>query len=228
MRCADLGDAGSLCAQPCNLKKKCDRDFVCGAPFFREDEDVCLPRPDLPVVVDGVTLFDARGVPNLKGSPLKPLAIRGFRAPYLGVNDAMVQALLERGYRYDTSYAASPGPPRTLALRRGGPQLLELGLAAWPGARTIPMDYNYLLLKVSGERMAADYRASLVAAYQGGKLPFNIGHHFARWEGGAYQRALEDTVRFAAADCPDELGKPQCPGAVIASFREVADAVLAK
>jgi peptidoglycan/xylan/chitin deacetylase (PgdA/CDA1 family) len=229
MRCADLGDAGKLCAPPCNLKKKCGAGFACGAPFFREDEDVCLPPPDFPVIVEGEELFDAKGNPRVKGTRirLQPLAIRGFRAPYLGVNDALVEALIERGYRYDTSFAAAPGPPRTVALHRGGPQLLELGLAAWPGVRAIPMDYNYMQLKVSGERMTADYRSSLVASYEAGKLPFNIGHHFAQWEGGAYNRALEDAVRFAVAECPteDEEKKKRCPGAVVASFREVADAV---
>lgn len=228
MRCADLGDAGRLCAPACNLKKKCSEGSVCGAPFFRQDEDVCLPPPDLPVVVDGATLFDGRGAPRLRGTSLRPLTIRGFRAPFLGVNDALIEALLERGYRYDTSLAASPGPPRTLAMRRNGPTLLELGLTAWPGARAIPMDYNYMQLKVTGERVAADYRASLIAAYQADKVPFHIGHHFAQWEGGAYHRALEDAVRFAVAECPD-LGaagseKKQCPGAVVASFREVAEA----
>ncbi len=240
MRCADLGDAGRLCAPPCNLKKKCGTGFVCGAPFFREDEDVCLPPPDFPVVVDGETLFDAKGNPYVQmrgaqkagapqGGRLKPMLIRGFRAPFLGVNDALVQALLERGYRYDTSFAAAPGPPRAIAVRRDGPRLLELGLAAWPGARAIPMDYNYMQLKVSGERMAEDYRASLVASYEAGKLPFNIGHHFAQWEGGAYGRALEDAVRFAIAECPEPAGeappRKRCPGARVASFREVADAL---
>lgn len=239
MRCADLGDAGRLCAPPCNLKKKCGTGFVCGAPFFREDEDVCLPPPDFPVVVDGETLFDAKGNPRVrkvadgttgarKPGRLVPMAIRGFRAPFLGVNDALIQALIERGYRYDTSFAAAPGPPRTLAVRRGGPRLLELGLAAWPGARTIPMDYNYMQLKVSGERMSADYRASLIASFEAGKLPFNIGHHFAQWEGGAYGRALEDAVRFAVAECPEDgapAPKKRCPGAVVASFRDVVDAL---
>ncbi len=225
MRCADLGDAGRLCAPPCNLRKKCGSGSVCGSPFFREDEDVCLPPPDLPVVVDGVTLFDARGTPHLHGTGLEPLAIRGFRAPFLGANDALVAALLERGYRYDTSFAAAPGPPRTLATRRNGPALTELGLAVWPGALTIPMDYNYMQLKASGERMQADYRASLVASFQAGKVPFNIGHHFAQWEGGAYARALEDAVRYAAAECPDDAGEKRCPGAVVASFREVESAL---
>jgi hypothetical protein len=222
--CADLGDAGRLCAPACNLKKRCPEGFVCGAPFFREDEDVCLPPPDFPVVHGGETLFDGRGAPRVGRTSLKPLPARGFRAPFLGANDAMVQVLMERGYRYDTSLGAPPGPPRVLTVRRGGPELLELGLVAWPGVRAIPMDYNYLQLKVDGSRMVEDYKSAVLQAFAAG-VPFNIGHHFARWEGGAYQRALEDTVRFTAAGCPGDDGRARCPGAVVASFAEVVAAL---
>jgi hypothetical protein len=145
----------------------------------------------------------------------------GYRAPYLATNDALFEVLLERGYLYDTSLAAAPGPPRRASLRRGGPSIVEIGLAAWPGARAIPMDYNYLLLKVPGRRMAQDYASSLVQAFEAG-APFNVGHHFARWEGGAYQRALEETVRFAAKGCPDGAGSLRCPGAQLGTFAELA------
>jgi peptidoglycan/xylan/chitin deacetylase (PgdA/CDA1 family) len=206
-RCADLGDAGRLCAPSCNLKTPCPEKLVCGAPMFREDRDLCLPPPD----------------PLPDGVRLRPRRVVGFRAPYLGANDAMIEALAARGYRYDTSLATSPRMPREVAVARSGPYLLELGLAAWPGVRAVPMDYDYLQLRASGERMAEDYRRGLLAAFSAG-VPFNVGHHFATWEGGAYARALADTVRFAAAGCPDPGGVARCPGAVLASFREVADA----
>jgi hypothetical protein len=207
-RCADLGDAGRLCAPPCNLKRRCAEGLVCGAPMFRGDEDICLPVPEAPP----------------RGVLLRPRRPTGFRAPYLGTNDAMIEALIERGYRYDTSLASPPGLPRDVAVSRSGPTLLELGLAAWPGVKAVPMDYNYMQLKVSGERMRADYRSALLQAFAAG-VPFNVGHHFARWEGGAYEQALADTVRWAAAGCPDEGGTSRCPGAVLASFREVAAAI---
>ncbi len=208
-RCADLGDAGRLCAPACNLRQKCPQGLVCGAPFFRDDEDLCLPVPE----------------PPPRGVVLRPLRPIGFRAPYLGTNDAMLEALISRGYRYDTSLASTPGMPRDVAVSRGGARLLELGLAAWPGVRAVPMDYNYMQLKVPGDRMREDYQGALVQAFAAGRVPFNVGHHFARWEGGAYVKALEDTVRFAAAGCPDGAGVPRCPGAVLASFREVAAAI---
>lgn len=221
--CLTLEGETSLCTQACNLKQKCPQGSACGAPMFREDTDVCLPLPVFPVEHAGQTLFDAKGAPNLKNKALVPYAIRGFRAPYLAANDAMYEALAARGYQYDTSQSASPSPPFRFQPRTERRTILELALMVHDGVSALPMDYNYAKLKVSGARMQADYERAILASYGMGKLPFNIGHHFAEWEGGAYIDALERSVEMVQTGCPDATGEARCPGGEVVSFRELAN-----
>ncbi|HTJ81104.1 MAG TPA: hypothetical protein VL400_05250 [Polyangiaceae bacterium] len=224
--CIEITPETKLCSAACNLSAKCPKGTACGAPMFRDDTDVCLPPPRFPLVVDGVTMFDARGEPNPKHPRLRPYPIVGFRAPYLASNDAMYESLLGHGYLFDTSQAVTPAPPYWFSSASpssaGSRRLLELALMPWPGARAVPMDYNYRLDKAPGSRMEADYRAGLVAAYDAGHWPWNIGHHFATWEDGEYLDVLERTVDFALSGCPDDAGKARCPDAVVLSSRELA------
>ncbi len=172
---------------------------------------------------DGETLFDAKGNANPKSKRLVPYRIFGFRAPYLGVNDALYQALIRRGYVYDTSQAQSPPePPYFLA--SGDRKILQLALMPHPGALAIPMDYNYRLEKGSPERMRDDYRAALEASYKAGRRPWNIGHHFASWGDGTYLPVLEETIEHALSGCPVG-GEKRCPETRVVSFRELATVV---
>lgn len=220
--CLALTEQVRVCSQACNLKLKCPSGTACGAPMFRQDTDVCVPVPRFPIELDGKQLFNERGEPNRKHPRLVPYAVIGYRAPYLAANDALYEALAERGYVYDTSQSASPGPPFYFVPRESPRKVLELALMLHPGAAAIPMDYNYAQLQIPGARMQADYRAALLGSYAMGRWPWNVGHHFAMWEDGAYLEVLESTVDFVLAGCPDEAGKPRCEGGEVVSFRELA------
>jgi peptidoglycan/xylan/chitin deacetylase (PgdA/CDA1 family) len=220
-QCARIDATLSVCTEPCNLRRRCPEGTACGAPAFREDTDVCLPVPTHPIELDGRPLFDARGQPNPKHPRLRRYRIRGHRAPYLGANDAMVEALIERGYTYDTSLGAGPGVPFRVGPAEGG-RLLEFALMPWPGAKAIPMDYNYRRVDDAAEHMRADYRAGLVQSYERGRWPWNVGHHFATWEDGAFLGVLEDTIAFASSGCPDERGAKRCAEVDLPSFAELA------
>ena len=78
-----------------------------------------------------------------------------------------------------------------------------------------------------GERMVADYQSSLLTAYASKRrYPWNVGHHFAQWHGGAYWRALQTTITFAAKGCPDARGALGCRRVAFPSFRKLARRVV--
>jgi peptidoglycan/xylan/chitin deacetylase (PgdA/CDA1 family) len=221
-RCAQLTPEVGLCTQPCNLKSKCPSGTACGAPMFRQDTDLCIPLPKLPLVVDGKQMFDARGEPNLKHPKLARYVIKGFRAPYLAANNALYDALSELGYQYDTSQSAGPGPPFLVKPAEAKNKILELALILYPGAAAIPMDYNYAKLEASPETMTRDYRAAILGSIERGNQPWNVGHHFAMWNDGAYLTVLQETVDWVLGGCVDDAGKQRCSGAEVMSFRELA------
>ncbi len=223
--CAALTETTSVCSAPCNLHQKCPKGTACGAPMFRKDTDLCIVVPKFPVELDGKRLFDARGEPNLKHPRLVRYRIEGFRAPYLAANDALYDALSERGYRYDTSQSAGPGLPTLITPANEKKRILELPLVLHPGAAVLPMDYNYADRKVSPERMEADYRAAIAASINRGNEPWNVGHHFALWNEGAYFDVLLRTVEHVLDGCKVD-GKATCPGARVLSFRELANELL--
>jgi hypothetical protein len=224
-RCVFPTASQGICSEPCNLKQKCQPGFACGAPMFRSDTDLCLPVPTFPVELDGQTLFDAKGEPNFKHPRLKPYKIVGFRAPYLGANNELYEALFERSYQYDTSQSASPGPPFAFRDQARTKSVLEFPLTVHPGVLTIPMDYNYAQLEATPERMFKDYKAGIAGAIAGKRVPFNIGHHFAMWSEGGYLKVLEDTVEYVLAGC-NAGADAQCPKAEVVSFRELAGSLL--
>jgi len=221
-RCLALTARTMMCAQACNSKLRCPQGLACGAPMFRDDTDVCLPPPVFPVEHEGKLLFNATGEPNLKHPRLKRYRIQGFRAPYLGANDALYEALAERGYVYDTSQSGSPGPPFYLLPRGSEKRVLEFALMLHPGALAIPMDYSYARVKAPRERMASDYENGILGSYAMGRIPWNVGHHFALWEDGAYLETLETAVDSVLGGCPDAAGNKRCEGGEVVSFRELA------
>ena len=227
-QCAALTEAVRLCTQPCNAKSKCPSGTACGAPMFREDTDVCVPLPKLPLVVGEKVMFDARGEPNLKHPSLKPYLIKGFRAPYLAANNALYDALAERGYQYDTSQSAGPGPPFFVKPSEGKAKILELALILYPGAAAIPMDYNYAKLEASRETMTRDYRAAILGSVAHGNQPWNVGHHFAMWNDGAYLGVLQETVDWVLGGCLDDAGTARCRDAELKSFRELTASITGK
>lgn len=226
--CLRVSPRVRVCTQPCNHGRPCPSGTACGAPTFTKTTDVCVPLPALPIEHQGAVLFDAKGEPNRAHPALKPRRLEGFRAPFLGHGDALLEALAARGYRYDASFAVLPGPPVEAVLPENGRsrevRLLELGLARWEGTRTLPMDFNYHALGEGPARMRADYRKSVLAAHAA-HVPWNVGHHFAALSGGAYFEVLADTVRWVARGCPesDAEGAPKgCHGAELVTLAEVA------
>ncbi len=232
-RCLTVTERAHFCTQPCNRRRPCPAGTACGTPAFVDDTDVCVPVPSFPVSFGGQELFDARGEPNLAHPELEPYRIVGFRAPFLGYDDGTTEALLARHYRYDASQVAEPGPPLRIALEGERRTLLGFPLMQQRGAWTIPMDYNYRQIGATGARMASDYRMSLLAAYRDpARPPWSVGHHFADWQGGAYYRALADTLRWAAAGCPADganaagsSAPPPCPDVAFPSYRDLAKIV---
>lgn len=214
----------SFCTKPCNSRKLCPSGMACGAPTWQDDTDVCVPLPELPVVYQGATLFDADGVANLDHPALKPYKIVGFRAPELGHNAALFDVLTELEYTYDTSQIRSMGPPqRTKYDGRTWAKLYQFPLMKGPGSLTVPMDYNYYVNQGSGDRMLSDYKKTIVDNYVNrDKQPWNIGHHFSLWNQGAYWTAMKGAFTFAAQGCPGSGGVKQCPNVEFPTFRRLA------
>jgi len=220
--CLDMAPGQGICSAACNKNRPCGNGTVCGASDWNESLDRCIPVPEFPVVHKGEVLFDANGAPNLSSSQLEPYQIVGFRAPQLGHNQALFEILEELGYRYDTSKILRPGPPTRVSEGRSFPSIYEFALMKHEGAKTIPMDYNYKVNDGSGERMTEDYKSSVRAAYADGRQPWNVGHHFSLWLGGAYWQAMKDTFVYAAKGCP-ENGELKCPNVEFPTFVELAD-----
>jgi len=145
----------------------------------------------------------------------EPLAISeqdlvGFRAPLLGANDALDQALANRHYRYDASHVSDDG---------NWPKKNRYGLWEFPLATiilpnnhqtTISMDYSIFMLQSDGqntlEHNNADwqqshddllqaYRNYFYARYYGNRAPVFIGHHFSKWNDGLYWEVMKDFAR---------------------------------
>jgi hypothetical protein len=220
--CMAVSETQRFCTQSCNSRLACPTGMACGQPQWNDSKDVCIPLPEFPVVYNGETLFDAQGNANVASSYLKPYEIVGFRAPQLGHNAALFDVMAELGYKYDTSQIRPFGPPAKIRYKSRSWDMMELALMKMPGSATVPMDYNYLANMVPGDRMASDYKASVVRAYASGRMPWNIGHHFALWDGGRYWSAMKGAFEFAAQGCPaDGSGIKQCEHVDFPSFREL-------
>ncbi|MEM9695861.1 MAG: hypothetical protein AAGA56_25180, partial [Myxococcota bacterium] len=222
-RCVPLSSSFSVCTTGCNAKRLCPGATVCGTPTFREDEDVCLPLPQYPVVHEGKLLFDVTGKP---GKALRPYRIIGFRAPFLAGNSGLVHALLKRRYLYDASQVSPPGNPLRLSVAGlTGRAMLGFALMQHRGTRTIPMDYNYYRAGVGEKQMVADYQRSIVRTAQSrGRHPWGVGHHFSLWRDGAYWRALQTALSYLGKGCP-EGGQRLCQDATLLSYRELTSVV---
>ncbi|MBT8492532.1 MAG: polysaccharide deacetylase family protein [Deltaproteobacteria bacterium] len=222
-RCMAVAAEQSFCTTGCNKNLPCANGTVCGASNWNEGQDVCYPAPQFPVLHNGEVLFDEDGNPNLSSSQLEPYPIIGFRAPQLGHDTALFTVLDEFGYRYDTTKILRPGPPGRVRHRgQTFAGIYEFALMKHQGSRTIPMDYNYKVNDADGVRMTDDYKRSVRSAYAMGRQPWNIGHHFSLWRGGAYWRAMKDTFRYAAEGCP-ENGVETCENVAFPTFVELTD-----
>lgn len=184
-------------------------------------------KPTYPIEYKGEVLFDDEGRPNLDHPDLVPYRTVGFRAPELGYNSALYRVLERMGYVYDTSkihIIGRKGKSHYARVTQAGSthDLWLFPLVRYrPEMSTVPMDYNYLANKIGGDVMEADYRRAILRAAANGE-PWNIGHHFSLWKGGAYWKAMKKALEFAAEGCPDETGKARC-NVEFRTFGQVAE-----
>ncbi|MBC7370131.1 MAG: hypothetical protein H7326_01110 [Bdellovibrionaceae bacterium] len=128
--------------------------------------------------------------------------IVGFRAPLLGRNASMYQTLNDFHYSYDTSQTAATNYWPQIKNTVWNFPLADLRIAG-SGKRTLSMDYNFYFTQSKGlpdpknyktykTEMMNTYRNYFKGNYYGNRAPLNIGHHFSKWNDGAYWDALKD------------------------------------
>jgi hypothetical protein len=117
-----------------------------------------------------------------------------------------MKAARQLGFRYDTSGVNNQVWPK----KKNGLWDLSMQLVPFPGHtfEQLTMDYNFMVNQ-SGTRTQGDpdkqeywgnqMRDGLLKgfdrAYDGNRAPLIIGNHFESWNGGAYMRAIEDTIK---------------------------------
>lgn len=150
--------------------------------------------------------------PGAEALKFKASDLIGFRAPQLGHSPGLWPVLKSHGYTYDTSKSgpSSYWPEK----QNGGIWNMPLAQLRIVGSnkKTLSMDYNFYVADSAGVDNAANkatykkqmidtYMAYFNANYNGNRAPVHIGHHFSKWNGGAYWEAMKE---FALAVC----GKP--------------------
>ena len=134
----------------------------------------------------------------------------GFRAPQLGKNQNMYNAMRQNRYKYDAS--------KILSADRW-PTLDAYGIWEFPlaglrlnrsGVTTASMDYNIYMAQSGAQpgnpdmfqnwedEMFETYINYFRSNYYGNRAPLDIGHHFSLWNGGIYWNAMR---RFAQTVC---------------------------
>lgn len=133
----------------------------------------------------------------------------GFRAPQLGVGDGLWGALQDHDFAYDTSRVdkMSYWPKKVNGIWNF--PLAGLTIAG-TSKKTLSMDYNFYVGQSKGvdgpankfeeyeEQMLNTYVGYFKNNYYGNRAPLHIGHHFSKWNGGAYWEAMK---RFAEEVC---------------------------
>lgn len=130
--------------------------------------------------------------------------IVGFRAPQLGHSPGLFPTMRNKGFSYDTSRSDAPN----YWPKKDGNGIWNFPLArlriAGSGKSTLSMDYNFYIADSRGtndpdaanhttyERQMIDtYRGYFASNYYGNRAPIHIGHHFSKWNGGAYWKAMQ-------------------------------------
>ncbi len=138
-------------------------------------------------------------------APALPFTARdvvGFRAPLLGYSTGLYATLASRHYSYDTSKSTSANYwPEKSALGVWNFPLAQLRIVG-SGKATLSMDYNFYFADSKGNKDAANkekYKSQMIQTYAkyfdsnyyGNRAPIHIGHHFSKWNGGAYWEAMQ-------------------------------------
>jgi hypothetical protein len=141
-----------------------------------------------------------------------PDDVVGFRAPLLGHGAGLWPTLRGQKFTYDTSKSAAANYwPQKIDGTWNFP-LAQLVISG-SGKRTLSMDYNFYVADSKGvsdpgnkekykRQMVDTYRKYFESNYYGNRAPVDIGHHFSKWNGGAYWEAMKE---FALEVC----GKPE-------------------
>lgn len=147
----------------------------------------------------------------------------GFRAPQLGRNDNLWTALVNFNYEYDTSnidktnywprddkgFWNFPLGSVNIIDQNGKPVYKKNKKGETVPATTLSMDYNFYVYDSKGVDDAANatkykkqmyntYMNYFNSNYYGNRAPVQIGHHFSKWNGGAYWEAMK---QFSEAVC---------------------------
>ncbi|MFB7747140.1 hypothetical protein ACFW17_02040 [Streptomyces sp. NPDC058961] len=130
----------------------------------------------------------------------------GGRTPCLEGRKNFVAAAGQLGFRYDTSAVNDQVWPKK---NDNGVWDLSMQLVPVPGRgfETLSMDYNFYMNQsnaMTGDADQHEYwgnqmRDGLLQAfdrsYAGNRAPLIVGNHFESWNGGAYMKAVEETIR---------------------------------
>jgi len=178
-----------------------------GAQYSESQWDRELSQFDS-ILTDGIRIYDVRRMPNWWNQYFRNNMV-GFRAPQLGRGAPMYRSLVKAGYAYDTSRVAKADYwPQRVDGTWNYP-LASLKISG-TGQNTLSMDYNFYV-KDSGatrgsagnfqryeNQMVDTYLKYFKGNYLGNRAPLDIGHHFSKWNGGAYWNAMK---RFANTVC---------------------------
>lgn len=127
--------------------------------------------------------------------------LAGFRAPLLGHGPGLYTTLAAHGFKYDTSKTAATNywPQQQSGIWNF--PLAEVRIVG-SGKKTLSMDYNFYYTQSKGlpdAAHAATYQKEMLDTYMqyfesnyfGNRAPVSIGHHFSKWNGGAYWAAMQ-------------------------------------
>lgn len=127
--------------------------------------------------------------------------VKGFRAPLLGFSAGLYKTLAKNDFTYDTSKS---GAPNYWPEKIGGVWNFPLAQVriVGSGKRTLSMDYNFYYTQSAGlpkpenkdayeKEMLDTYMKYFQDNYFGNRAPVHIGHHFSKWNGGAYWEAMQ-------------------------------------
>lgn len=125
----------------------------------------------------------------------------GFRAPLLGQGAPLYATLRSHGFVYDTSKtnATNYWPEKVNGVWNF--PLAQIRVVG-SGKKTLSMDYNFYYTHSQGvskpankdlykKEMLDTYMAYFQGNYFGNRAPLHIGHHFSKWNGGAYWEAMQ-------------------------------------
>ncbi|MEQ1723727.1 MAG: hypothetical protein ABL930_11165, partial [Pseudobdellovibrio sp.] len=145
------------------------------------------------------------------GLAFKESDVVGFRAPLLAVTDGLWPTLKKFNFRYDTSKVSSPTYwPQKQTWGGWNFPLAQIKIAG-TSRTTLSMDYNWLVYHSAGaskpnltaeeregfrQQMLDSYKYYFKVNYFGNRAPVHIGHHFSKWNQGAYWQAMKEFSQF--------------------------------